>query len=294
MNQIDKFLLYVISPGVVICALLEALVLSHRGRYDWRAFGVSTLDFVVRIALNILIPFSLAGPFIVWAVRHRITHLELDGWLAFLSLFLGQEFFYYWYHRAGHRIRWFWNNHAVHHSPNELNLSAAFRIGIFSKITGTAIFFIPLIWMGFSPEVVFATLSFNLLYQFWIHATWVPKLGFLEGIINTPSAHRVHHASNLEYLDANYGGVLLIFDRMFGTYTEERAEIACCYGLVEPMRSNNPIRVEFLQWHRLVADLRHARSLKEIAGYLFMPPGWAPDDRGTTTENLRAQKSPLS
>ncbi len=113
----------------------------------------------------------------------------------------------------------------------------------------------PLIWLGFEPRVVFEMLSLNLLYQFWIHATWIPRLGWLEYVLNTPSAHRVHHAANLEYLDANYGGVLIVFDRLFGTYRGERDDVPCRYGLVEPMVGYNPLRIELLQWQRLGRDL---------------------------------------
>jgi hypothetical protein len=148
---------------------------------------------------------------------------------------------------------------------------------------------VPLIWLGFPPEVVFATLSLNLLYQFWIHAQWCPKLGWLEGWVNTPSAHRVHHAANLEYLDANYGGVLLVFDRIFGTYIPERDDVPIRYGLVEPIRGYNPLAVEFVEWRKLARDLWGARSLREVWGYVFMPPGWRSDGQHQTTEALRQQ-----
>jgi len=132
-------------------------------------------------------------------------------------------------------------------------------------------------------------LSLNLLYQFWIHAAWIPRLGPLEWILNTPSAHRVHHASNLEYLDGNYGGVLVVFDRLFGTYIPERADTPCRFGLVEPIRGYNLLEIEFHQWIALWRDLRSARSLSEIRGYLLKPPGWRPDGQGKTTEDLRRE-----
>ena len=289
MPPLDRFLLLVVAPAVFGLALAEALVLARRRACDWRAFGVSVFDLVTRIGVGILLPLSLAAPFVGWAVRHRLATIPLDGVAAFLLLFVGQEFCYYGYHRAAHRVRWFWANHAVHHSPNELNLAAAFRIGIFGKLSGTSVFFVPLIWLGFDPGTVFSVLTLNLLYQFWIHATWIPKLGVLEWVLNTPSAHRVHHASNLEYLDANYGGVLIVFDRLFGTYRAERDDLPCRYGLVEPMTSYNPLRVELAQWIGLARDLGRARSLRAVAGHLVMPPGWAPDGPGHTTEALRAR-----
>lgn len=289
MSPIEQFLLFVAAPAVLVFALVEAVVLSRRQRYDWRAFGVSAFDLVARVAVGLLLPLSIATPLVRWAIQHRLMTIPLDGWVAVLLLFFGQEFCYYWYHRAAHRVRWFWGNHAVHHSPNELNLSAAFRIGIFGKLTGTTLFFIPLIWLGFDVRTVFSVLTLNLLYQFWIHATWIPKLGWLEGVVNTPSSHRVHHAANPEYLDANFGGVLIVFDRLFGTYTPERDDLPCRYGLVHPMTSYNPLRVEFAQWISLARDLLRARSLRAVFGHLFMPPGWAPHGEGDTTEALRAR-----
>ena len=289
MTPIERFLLFVAAPAVLVFALLEAMVLSRRARYDWRAFGVSSTDLVARIAVGIFAPLSIATPLVHWAVQHRLTTIALDGWVAVMALFVGQEFCYYWFHRAAHRVRWFWGNHAVHHSPNELNLSAAFRIGAFGKLTGVTLFFVPLIWVGFDVRTVFSVLTLNLLYQFWIHATWIPKLGWLEYVLNTPSAHRVHHASNPQYLDANFGGVLIVFDRLFGTYIEERADLPCRYGLVHPLTSYNPLRVEFAQWISLAHDLLRARSLRAVLGHLFMPPGWAPDGAGFTTAELRAR-----
>ena len=287
VTSLDKFMLFVALPGVVAASLLEALVLARLRSYDWRASAVSLLDLVSRIAVQIFLPLSIAAPVIALVYRHRIGAIALDGWVALLALFIGQEFCYYWFHRAAHRVRWFWCNHAVHHSANELNLAAAYRIGILSRATGSSIFFVPLVWLGFEPRIVFEMLSLNLLYQFWIHATWIPKLGWLEVVLNTPSAHRVHHAANLEYLDANYGGVLIVFDRMFGTYRPERDDLPCRYGLVEPVTSNNPLKVEFFGWAQLARDLWRARSLRAVLGHVFMPPGWAPDGNGLTTERLR-------
>jgi sterol desaturase/sphingolipid hydroxylase (fatty acid hydroxylase superfamily) len=139
--------------------------------------------------------------------------------------------------------------------------------------------------------VVFAMLQLNLLYQFWIHATWIPKLGWLEYVLNTPSAHRVHHAANLDYLDANYGGVLIVFDRLFGTYRAERDDLPCRYGLVTPVTTYNPLRIEFEPWRQLGRDLLRARSLRAVAGALLLPPGWSADGPGRTTEALRARQA---
>ena len=283
---------------VLTSSLLEALVLSLRNGwrgYDWKASGVSVVDFLVReYPLRWLLPLAFWTDAMGWFWQHRLFTLPMDHWSGWVACFMGQEFCYYWYHRAAHRVRWFWSAHAVHHSPNELTLAAAFRIGIFGKLTGTALFFVPLVWLGFDVRTVFSVLTLNLLYQFWIHVTWIPRLGWLEYVLNTPSSHRVHHASNPDYLDANFGGVLIVFDRLFGTYVAERDDLPCRYGLVEPQTSYNPLRVEFTPWLNLVRDLARARSVRAVLGHLFMPPGWRPDGQGHTTADLRRKQAPAA
>ena len=179
-------------------------------------------------------PFAIITPWMAWTWEHRFFTQSLDNVGSILLLFFSLEFFYYWYHRFSHTTRWFWNGHSPHHSPNQLNLSAAYRLGWFGRLTGSTLFFTPLVLLGFTPTVVLSALVLNLLYQFWLHADWFPRLGWLEGIFNTPSNHRVHHARNPEYLDANYGGVLVVFDRLFGTYIPERDDVPCDYGTVTP------------------------------------------------------------
>ncbi|MBK4735461.1 sterol desaturase family protein [Noviherbaspirillum pedocola] len=291
MNNLLKFQLYA-TAAVVAISMIEAVVLARRNRgFDWRETRLSLLDLVGRRIVQ-LIPLSLAGPVMSWAWAHRIHTMPLDGPAAFALLFIGQEFCYYWYHRAAHRMRFFWATHQVHHSPNQLTLSTSYRLGWTGKLTGTGMFFAPLVWLGFPPGAVFATLSINLLYQFWLHTTWIPKLGWLEYVFNTPSAHRVHHASNLSYLDRNYGGVLIIFDRLFGTYASERDEEPCVYGLVKPLREASLWRIEFHEWRSLGRDMMAARNPVTAVKLLLMPPGWAPDGQGTRTEDLRAAATP--
>ncbi|CAJ0732112.1 MAG: sterol desaturase family protein [Ralstonia sp.] len=276
---------------VLVSSLAEAIVLSLRngwGSYDWKAAAVSMVDFLVReYPLRWLLPLAFWTQGLEWVYQHRLWTLPMDHWTGWAACFLGQEFCYYWYHRAAHRVRWFWCTHAIHHSPNDLNLSAAYRFGWTGRLTGTLAFFALAPLLGMPPRIVLMLLSLNLLYQFWIHATWIPRLGPLEWVLNTPSAHRVHHASNLEYLDGNYGGVLIVFDRLFGTYIPERKDVPCRYGLVRPMRTYNLLVIEFAHWRALWHDLKTARSASEVLGYLFRPPGWRPDGHGETTEDLR-------
>lgn len=276
---------------VLLSSLAEALVMSIRSGwkgYNWKAAGISVVDFLVReYPLHWLLPLAFWANLMDWFWQHRFFTLSMDSWIGWLACFVGQEFCYYWYHRSAHRVRWFWCTHAIHHSPNELNLSAAYRFGWTGRLTGSTLFFMLAPLFGMPPKIVLMLLSLNLLYQFWLHATWIPKLGPLEWILNTPSAHRVHHASNLEYLDGNYGGVLIVFDRLFGTYIPERKDLPCRYGLVSPMKSYNLLTIEFAHWQGLWNDLKTARSVREFAGYLLMPPGWRPDGNSETTEDLR-------
>lgn len=259
--------------AVLAVATVEGAVMSWRqpGSYDWRAYFATLGDVIGRRAIDAL-GLSLAAPVVWWAWEHRITTQALNTATAFFVLFIGQEFFYYWYHRAAHRVRWFWASHAVHHSPNQLTLAAAVRLGWTGKLTGTALFFTPLIWLGFPPVAVFGVVALNLLYQFWVHATWIPKLGPLEWVLNTPSHHRVHHASNPEYLDCNYGGVLIVFDRLFGTFVEERADLPPRYGLTTPLYSYNPVRIAFQGWIDLVRDVIEAQSWRERVAAVIGPP----------------------
>jgi len=296
MENFAKLALYA-TAIIVVVSLIEAVVLSRKnGRtatpFAWYEVWISLFDLVTRKLLALL-PLSLATPVFALAWDHRFFTVSINSALMVFALFIGQEFCYYWYHRASHRMRFFWATHAVHHSPNQLTLSTAYRLGVTGKLTGSAIFFTPLVLLGVRPEVVLMTLYMNLLYQFWLHTTWVPKLGWLEYVFNTPSAHRVHHASNVEYLDANYGGVLIIFDRLFGTYIEERADEPCRYGLVTPTTSRNPFVVEFEHWATLIRDVVKAKSVWIAINHVIQPPGWLPDGGGETTEELRRNSKPV-
>lgn len=267
-------------PAVLVISLLEAIVLlglSAAGRsgtpYNWREAGVSVIDLLIR-QYGLVFLFSISAPVYAIAARHLLWHWPLDSAGSILALMLAIEFCYYWYHRTAHRVRWFWASHSVHHSPNQLNLATSYRLGWTGKLTGTGLFYTPLVWLGVPPRLVAGMVTLNLLYQFWLHATWIPKLGWLEYIFNTPSAHRVHHAANAEYLDANYGGILIIFDRLFGTYVAERADLPPRYGLVEPVRGHNLLKIEFEPWLKLWRDMRAAPNWRVALSYLVKPPGW--------------------
>jgi sterol desaturase/sphingolipid hydroxylase (fatty acid hydroxylase superfamily) len=258
---------------VVVAATIEGLVQTfvQHEPYDWRAYAASLGDAVGRQSVDLL-GVSLSASVLAWAYAHRIGDIGLHtAWAAGL-LFIGQEFFYYGYHRAAHRVSWFWATHCVHHSPNQLTLASALRLGWTGKLTGSAIFFAPLVWLGFEPTAVVAVVAVNLLYQFWLHAPWIPKLGALEWVLNTPSHHRVHHASNAEYLDCNFGGVLIVFDRLFGTFAEERDDIVIRYGLTHRLDSHNPLRIGLHGWRTLASQVMATRGWRKRLRVVLGPP----------------------
>ena len=284
MTQLVNILKFAL-PGAIAIATLEALFLAlvMRKNYNWRAYFASLADALGReYIVASFLTISLAAPIIGFAYRHRLFTIPLDTTAAVVVLVIGQDFCYYWFHRASHRIRWFWATHAIHHSSNELNLGASFRFGWTGRLTGSSVFYVPMIWLGFAPGPVFIALGFNLLYQFWIHTEWIPKLGWLEYVLNTPSHHRVHHASNPEYLDRNYGGILIVWDRLFGSFVSERDDVPCRYGLVKPLLSNNPFVIGFHEWAALLRDAWRARSWRERLLCVIGPPAPHPDaDRST-------------
>lgn len=283
--------LYTILLPMVLAAGIAEGVWQSRTRaagYDWKEWATSLVDVTGRRLLA-FVPYGIAAPVFFWAYDHRLFSPKLDTVMGVLLLFISLEFFYYWFHRASHTVRWFWNAHSVHHSPNRFTLAAAYRLGWLGKFIGATLFFTPMMFMGFEPTTVLIALQLNLLYQFWIHADWIPRLGVLEGVLNTPSAHRVHHARNPEYLDANFGGVLVVFDRLFGTYIPERDDVPCQYGLVTPVTTYNPIRINFDPWIGMARDVASARTPREAWLYLFGRPGWRADGKGLTTRELRAR-----
>lgn len=254
-------------------AAIEGWYLQRSGRrYDWKAFLASLGDALGRQFVNRLLGFGLAGALFVLAARYRLADMPMDNAGSWVLLLITQDFCYYWLHRADHRIRWLWATHSVHHSSNDFNLGAAYRLGWTQRLGGGAVFFLPLVLLGFPPLAVLLAVVLNLSYQYWLHTGVAVRLGPLEYVLNTPAHHRVHHARNACYLDSNFGGILIVFDRLFGTYAEEQPEAPCEFGLVEPLRSYNPLRIAFHGWLGLLRDLRKARSLRAAAVTLFGPP----------------------
>lgn len=212
-----------------------------------------------------------AAPYYV-AHQYRLFDLPIDSVWAALALFLGMEFCYYWMHRASHTVRWMWATHRVHHSATKFNLTAALRLGWTGALSGLPLFFLPLVWIGFPPLAVVAAVGLNLLYQFILHTERPISFGPLEWILNTPTHHRAHHASNDGCLDKNYGGVLIVFDRLFGTFVAPPAEETLYFGLKGAERTDNPLRILFDEWLAIARDAGRARSTAALGRALFGPP----------------------
>jgi sterol desaturase/sphingolipid hydroxylase (fatty acid hydroxylase superfamily) len=257
---------------------------ARKRSYPWREMAVSLAVFVMRMPVKAATAL-IVTPIAFFVYAHRVATVPFDALWGWGLLLLAEEFAYYWMHRAGHEVRWLWASHVVHHTPERLHLASAARIGVTEFLSGNWLFFMPLPLLGFSPLAVGAVLSLNLFYQFWLHTELVGRLGPIEWIFNTPSHHRVHHASNPEYLDRNYGGVLIIWDRLFGTFAEEKPHTKIVYGLVHPVGTLNPLKIVVHEWAALIWDVGCARSWSARWTYhLFGPPGAAAQD-----ERLPAQ-----
>lgn len=258
----------------------------HRD-YGWKITGSNLVVAVGRLATDALTKGIVAAVY-VGAYQLRPFDIPLDRWQSWVALFLAIELAYYWLHRFSHEIRWMWTQHSVHHSARQITLSVAYRLGWTQFLAGPWLFLVPVCLIGFDPRAVVLMYAISLLYQFWLHTETVPKLGVLEYVLNTPSHHRVHHAIEPEYLDRNYGGVLIIWDKLFGTFAPEREDTPRTYGLVHQIDTLNPLKIVFAEWAVLLRDLRAARGVREALGLLFGPPGWKADGTGQTTRAIRA------
>ncbi|MDX1580168.1 MAG: sterol desaturase family protein, partial [Alphaproteobacteria bacterium] len=209
------------------------------------------------------------------------------AWWAFVLCFFAEDLSYYVFHRISHERRWFWASHVIHHSSQHYNLSTALRQTWTGQISGAFIFWLWLPLIGFEPAMVLFFQGVSLVYQFWIHTEMIDRMGPFETVMNTPSHHRVHHATNPRYLDRNYAGVLIIWDRLFGSFVREEKADPPKYGIITNLGTFNPIKIAFVEWAGLIRDLLSARSWKEVWGYTFGPPGWSPDGSRRTSEMIR-------
>ncbi|GAO44451.1 sterol desaturase family protein [Flavihumibacter petaseus] len=213
-----------------------------------------------------------------WLVKHLAIVTVPDGWLTYLVAFIALDFAGYWTHRISHEYNFFWNNHIIHHSSEEFNLACALRQSISSIVKIFAIFLLPAAILGVPEKVIAIIAPLHLFAQFWYHTQHIHKMGFWEKIIVTPSHHRVHHALNPVYLDKNYGQIFIFWDKWFGTYQEELPEVKPVYGITRPVRTWNPIRINFQHLWLLITDAWKTTSCKDKFRIWLMPTGWRPAD----------------
>jgi len=244
---------------------------SGRDVYDLTETGTTILVAIGQGAARGLTAIVLV-PVYLLAYRNRLLHFELAGAGAWITLFILSEFSYYWFHRMSHLMRWMWATHSVHHSSTRLNFIAATRLGWTNLFSGGWLFLAPLVWLGFEPAAVLGMFAANLAFQFLLHTEAVGRLGPLEWILNTPAHHRVHHAVNRACLDRNFGGVLIVFDRMFGTFAEAPEGEALIYGLGGTAPDHNPFNVALGGWTSLLRDILRSRSPGEAWRTAFGRP----------------------
>jgi len=203
--------------------------------------------------------------------------------------FVIDDFAYYVFHRSAHRVRWFWASHVIHHSSQHYNLSTALRQPWTSFVSLGFLFRLPLFFIGFPPALVFFCAALNLVYQFWIHTEVVKRLPWgLESVLNTPSHHRVHHGTNPRYLDRNYAGVFIVWDRWLGTFEPEHDDEPVRYGIVKNLPTFNPLWTATHEWVGIAKDVWNAPSWKARWMYVAGPPGWTPDGSRDTADVIRA------
>ncbi len=219
--------------------------------------------------------------------QYRLFSFEMN--LPFIVLlFLLDDFCYYWFHRLSHSSRFLWASHSIHHSSKKYNLSTAIRQTWTGDLTGAFLFWILLPFIGFSPEWVMTMKAISLIYQFWIHTELISKLpSWYEFLFNTPSHHRVHHATQVNYLDRNHAGVLIIWDKLFGTFVPEVEKPI--YGLVTNIKTFNPFKIAFAEWKLVFEDFKKKIPLTVKLKYLFMPPGWSHDNSRKTSAQMREE-----
>ena len=272
----QEWLLPLMGAPFFLLFLAEWFYQSRRGHssaFHWRrtvtnfSLGGSYLGFELIIQALIVLPICL------WFYQYRLFTIEVT-WLTAFPIFIAVEFSYYWFHRSSHRINWFWSAHVVHHSDDQMNLSTAMRQSLLYSVTGWWLFFVPIMLLGVHPVWVFFFYALDLIYQFFIHTETVGKLPkWIEYIFDTPSNHRAHHGTNGVYIDRNYGGVIILFDRWFGTYVEEDPlNNPVNYGAIGVTSSDNIFGLIFLGFYRMWQRVFRAKGLKNKLKVLFSSP----------------------
>ena len=278
MEQYGKILLFAM-PAFLILVLFEKWYGWRKGNDTVRNMDmISSLSSGVTNVTKDVLGLAIALISYEWLVsKVALTHIHTT-WLIYFIVFITLDFAGYTVHALDHKINFFWNSHIIHHSSEEFNLACALRQSVSVFVRLFVILLIPAALLGIDPKVIAIVAPLHLFAQFWYHTQHIGKMGFLEKIIVTPSHHRVHHALNKEYIDKNYGQILIIWDKIFGTFQEEMPDVKAVYGITRPVRTWNPIKINFLHLWLMIKDAWNAKNLKDKFRIWFMPTGWRPDD----------------
>lgn len=271
---------------ILIAMPVFLLLVLFEKWYGWY-YGketVRTLDMISSLSSGItnvtkdVLGLSLAVISYEWMVANVALTRVPPGFLTYAIAFIALDFAGYWIHRIAHEYNIFWNNHIIHHSSEDFNLACALRQSISSIVKIFTIFLLPAAVLGVPAQVVAIVAPLHLFAQFWYHTQHIGKMGFLEKIIVTPSHHRVHHAINKEYMDKNYGQIFITWDKVFGTFQQELPDVPAVYGITRPVRTWNPIKINFMHMWLLIQDAWHAKNWKDKIRIWLMPTGWRPAD----------------
>jgi sterol desaturase/sphingolipid hydroxylase (fatty acid hydroxylase superfamily) len=289
MQEFRESLLIMVSVpiyAIVIGAEIFYSYFNKKNLYTGKGLAsniyLTTLNFSLDILIRGLCLFVLDH---FYQFRFFEIHNVILYWTVLL---LAEDFMYYWLHRVDHYCRFFWAVHVTHHSSEEFNLTVGFRSSVFQPLY-RFIYFIPLSFCGFTGLDIMFMYSATQIFGILVHTKTVNKLGVLEYILVTPSHHRVHHGSNVKYLDKNMGMLLIIWDKLFGTFQPEEETDPVVYGLTKNLTSYNPITMVFHEWAAILKDLKKKTSLKNKLMYVFGPPGWSHDGSTKTSSQLRAE-----
>ena len=263
-------LIHLAIPAFILLVVAEAIfgAVMHRDLYAGKDTAASLTMGVGNVLVS-LVSKGLVFAIFTWV--HRFAFFAIGyQWWAWVLAFFADDVTYYWFHRTSHECRFLWASHVVHHSSQRYNLGTALR----QTWTGGFFSFVFWLWMplvGFQPIMIFTMQAISLLYQFWIHTEVVRHMGVLELVLNTPSHHRVHHATNPQYIDRNHAGVLIVWDRWFGSFEPEQEE--CVYGLTTNIDTYNPLKIAFHEWIAIWRDLRRSVNLRAKLTAVFGNPG---------------------
>ncbi len=276
--------LFVVTLLLEIWLFKKAFAKGLRG-YEWRDTAASLSMGIGSLIVKLPLAAAIYGASVV-LYDYRIFELDKSAWWFWLLLIPCEDLCYYWFHRLHHEVRILWSGHISHHSSTHYNLSTALRQPWTTVITGV-VFWAPLPLLGFDAASILTAQSISLVYQYGLHTELVGKLGALGWVFNTPSHHRVHHGRNPRYLDRNHGGILIIWDRLFGTFEPESEPVD--YGITKNIETYNPLRIAFHDWAQCARDVRGASSWRSAAAFVFGPPGYSEDGSRKTSKEQRAE-----